>query len=69
MAFADTLNKVRLSKSDRMIFGVCGGLAQATNTPSWAWRAGFCMSGILGGAGAIAYLILWNFVPPNAGDS
>jgi phage shock protein PspC (stress-responsive transcriptional regulator) len=69
MALTDTLNKMRLSKSDRKVFGVCGGLAQATDTPSWIWRAGFCMLAFLWGFGLIAYLVLWNFMPPAAGKN
>jgi phage shock protein PspC (stress-responsive transcriptional regulator) len=69
MSLADTLNKITLSKSDRVVLGVCGGFAQATQTPSWIWRAAFCISAIFGGAGAIAYLILWYFMPRASGPA
>ena len=62
----DTLKKIALSKDDRKIFGVCGGLARATETPSWMWRAGFVLSLPLGGFGAFAYLVLYCFMPRSA---
>lgn len=63
MAVADTLNKIVRSKTDRKIFGICGGLAHATDTPSWVWRAGFAISIFFGGLGVIAYLVLRIFMP------
>jgi phage shock protein PspC (stress-responsive transcriptional regulator) len=69
MAIRDTLNKIALSKTDRKVFGVCGGLAHATDTPSWVWRAGFAMSLPFGGLGAFAYLVLWYFMPSPKGDA
>lgn len=63
MAIADTLNKMVRSKADQKIFGICGGLAYATDTPSWVWRAGFVISFFLGGLGVFAYLVLRIFMP------
>ena len=63
MGIADTLNKIVRSKTDRKVFGICGGLAHATDTPSWVWRAGFVISIFFGGLGVIAYLVLWIFMP------
>jgi phage shock protein C len=63
MAIDDALNKMVRSKADQRIFGICGGLAHATGTPSWVWRAGFVISVFLGGLGVFAYLVLWIFMP------
>ncbi len=63
MTIVDTLNKIVRSKTDRKVFGICGGLAHATDTPSWVWRAGFVISIFFGGLGLISYLVLWIFMP------
>jgi len=64
MGFNDTLNGMRRSNTDRIVFGICGGLAQATGTPVWIWRAAFVLLAIFGGAGVVTYLVLWIFMPP-----
>lgn len=53
----------RLSNSDRMFGGVCGGLSKVTDMPSWAWRVIFvlCFFGL--GFGFLLYVLLWIFVP------
>lgn len=58
------VNRLRRSRSDRWIAGVCGGLAQATGLESWAWRLIFALLLLLGGTGLVVYLLLWIFVPP-----
>ncbi|MGD0542196.1 MAG: PspC domain-containing protein [Tepidisphaeraceae bacterium] len=63
MPITDTLNRIARSKTDRKVFGICGGLAHATSTPPWIWRAGFVMSIFFGGLGVIAYVVLWIFMP------
>jgi len=63
MEIAKVLNKVALSRRDRMIAGVCGGFAEATGSPSWVWRAGFVFAAVLGGSGLLAYVVLWAFMP------
>lgn len=52
------LQGLKRTRGDRMIAGVCGGLGRATELPSWIWRAGFLASLLLGGLGAVIYLIL-----------
>ena len=59
----DALKKIAVSNSDRRIFGVCGGLARATEVPAWMWRAGFVMSLLFGGLGGVLYLVLGYFMP------
>ncbi len=51
------------SKSDRMIAGVCGGLAKRFNISSTWVRLAFVLIVLLGGAGFLLYLILWVIVP------
>ena len=57
------LHQLRRSIHDRWIGGVCGGLAEMTNIPSWAWRILFVLTLLLNGLGAVMYLLLWIFVP------
>jgi phage shock protein PspC (stress-responsive transcriptional regulator) len=54
------------SRSDRMIFGVAGGLASYFHVDPLIFRIGFVLSIFFGGLGALAYLALALFVP--AGD-
>lgn len=53
------------SRSDRMIAGVCGGLAEYLNIDPVLVRLGFVLAEILtaGAGGIIAYLILWVIMP------
>ncbi len=53
------------SRSDRMIAGVCGGLAEYLNIDPVLVRLGFVLAEILtaGAGGIIAYLILWVVMP------
>ena len=57
------VNAFRRSRSDRILGGVCGGLARATGVESWVWRLMFAVLFIFAGAGLLAYLLLWIFVP------
>lgn len=57
------LHQLARSKSDRWIGGVCGGLAEFSNIPAWAWRLLFVLLLLLHGLGLIVYLLLWIFVP------
>lgn len=59
----NALNQLRRSESDRWIAGVCGGLSRATGLESWGWRLIFAILLLMGGMGAVAYLLLWIFVP------
>lgn len=57
------INAFRRSRGDRWLGGVCGGIAQMTGLVSWVWRAVFAVFAVCGGAGVLAYLLLWIFVP------
>ena len=58
-----TLNLLRLSRSDRWLGGVCGGLARISGIESWLWRILFLLLLAFGGCSLAAYILLWIFVP------
>jgi phage shock protein C len=62
-AIGNSLDSLRRSRSDRWIGGVCGGLGHFTDIPVWLWRMGFVIFVLCGGAGIVAYLLMWLFVP------
>jgi phage shock protein PspC (stress-responsive transcriptional regulator) len=57
------VNAFRRSRSDRVLGGVCGGMARATGVESWVWRLIFAVLFIFAGMGLLAYVLLWIFVP------
>jgi len=59
----ESLNRLRRSRSDRWLGGVCGGLSMATGLDSWIWRVIFAMAVLSVGVGLGIYLLLWIFVP------
>jgi phage shock protein PspC (stress-responsive transcriptional regulator) len=62
-AARDTVNRFRLSNSDRWIAGVCGGIGALTGVDSWVWRLLFVLGLLLGGFTALLYVLLWILVP------
>ncbi len=57
------VNAFRRSRTDRVLGGVCGGMARATGVESWVWRLLFAVLFIFAGAGLLVYVLLWIFVP------
>ena len=55
---------LRRSCTDKMLAGVCGGLAEHTGIDSLVWRVGFVALTFAGGAGFLVYLLLWVLMPP-----
>lgn len=51
------------SESDKMVGGVCGGLAQYFDMDSTVVRLVFALIVIYGGTGLLLYIILWIVVP------
>jgi len=51
------------SSTDRMLAGVCGGLADYTGIDPVVFRVVFAVAGLLGGAGIAAYLVAWLVIP------
>ncbi len=60
---ASAINRLRRSRTDKWIGGVCGGLAAITGVESWAWRLILTVLFLFGGAGGLLYILLWIFVP------
>ncbi len=55
---------LRRSKSNRMIAGVCGGLAEFFGISSFWFRLALVIALIPGGVpGILIYLILWIIIP------
>jgi phage shock protein PspC (stress-responsive transcriptional regulator) len=60
-------NDWRRSASDRMVAGVCGGLAQQFGVPTAVIRLAFVlMTFFAGGVGLLIYLVLWIVMPSDA---
>jgi phage shock protein PspC (stress-responsive transcriptional regulator) len=51
------------SPSDKMVAGVCGGLAEYSGVDALLWRVGFVALTVAGGTGVIVYLLLWLLMP------
>ena len=60
---ASAINRLRRSRDDRWIGGVCGGIARVSGVESWIWRLLFALLLLFGGTGLVIYLLLWIFVP------
>jgi phage shock protein C len=60
----ETTIKLRRSRSDRMVAGVCGGIARMFNMDAAIVRMILVAATLLGfGTGAIIYLVAWAIVP------
>ena len=60
----ETRRVLRRSRSNRMIAGVCGGLAEFFGISSFWFRLAFLLALIPGGIpGILIYLILWIIIP------
>jgi phage shock protein C len=57
------INRLRRSRSDRWLAGVCGGVAVFTGVESWVWRLILAVLALFGGTGLLLYVLLWIFVP------
>ncbi len=57
-------HRLRRSRSDRMIAGVCGGLGRFFGVSSFWFRVAFLIALIPGGVpGLLLYLIMWVIIP------
>lgn len=56
--------RLRRSERDRVIAGVCGGLAEYLRVDATLVRVAFVVLAFFGGSGAILYLVLWLVMPP-----
>jgi phage shock protein PspC (stress-responsive transcriptional regulator) len=60
---SSTSRSFRRSKTDRMLGGVCGGLAKISDVESWVWRVLFVIMTVFFGISILAYLLVWIFAP------
>jgi phage shock protein C len=55
--------KLYRSQSQRMVAGVCGGLAEYFNLDATLIRVLFLILAVFGGSGLVIYLVMWIIVP------
>src|SRR4051794_4924689 len=55
--------QLRRSRSDKILGGVSGGLAEYSGVDALLWRVGFVALALAGGAGVLVYLLLWLLMP------
>jgi phage shock protein PspC (stress-responsive transcriptional regulator) len=55
--------QLRRSGTEKMLGGVCGGLAEYSGIDPVLWRVGFVGLTLAGGAGVVVYLLLWVLMP------
>jgi phage shock protein C len=62
----DAGRKLYRSNTNRMLAGVCGGLAEYFNLDATLIRVLFVVLAVLGGSGVVLYLAMWIIVPKQA---
>jgi len=65
--FTAEFSRLRRSRTDRWLGGVCGGIAVASGIDAWIWRLVFALFGVTYGVGILIYVLLWVFVPEESG--
>ena len=55
--------QLRRSRTDKILGGVSGGLAEYSGIDALLWRVGFVALTLAGGAGIVVYLLLWLLMP------
>jgi phage shock protein C len=65
------VRRLRRSRDDRMIAGVCGGIGEYLRVDPPVIRLAFVGLTLLGGAGVVIYLAAWVVVPlePEPGEA
>jgi len=59
----NTTKKLYRSTNNKMIEGVCGGIAEYFNIDPTLVRLAFVLLALAGGPGVILYIILWIIMP------
>jgi phage shock protein C len=59
----DEPRKLYRSRTQRMVAGVCGGLAEYLNVDATLIRVLFLILAVFGGSGLVIYLAMWIIVP------
>ena len=62
----NTTGRLTRSNTDRVIAGVCGGIANYLNVDPALVRLGFVLLVWLGGLSPLVYLVLWAVLPTEA---
>jgi phage shock protein C len=57
------VNRLRRSRSDKWLGGVCAGIATAVGVESWVMRLLAVILALFGGTGVLLYILLWILVP------
>ena len=57
------LHTITRSETDRKLGGVCGGLGEHSDIPSWTWRVIFVTLAFFYCVGVPVYILLWIFIP------
>jgi phage shock protein C len=60
---AAVINRLRRSRNDKWLGGVCAGIGQVSGVEAWIWRLMFALLFMFGGTGLVVYLLLWIFLP------
>jgi phage shock protein PspC (stress-responsive transcriptional regulator) len=58
--------QLRRSRTDKILGGVSGGLAEYSGIDALLWRVGFVALALAGGTGIVVYLLLWLLMPAGA---
>lgn len=66
--YQPTRPPLRRSRTDKVIGGVGGGLAEYTGIDALLWRVGFIALVFAGGTGFLVYLLLWLLMPARPVD-
>jgi phage shock protein PspC (stress-responsive transcriptional regulator) len=61
--------KLFRSRENRVLAGVCGGLAEFFNVDPIIFRLIFVVVTLMGGSGILIYLILWLLIPSSQGEA
>ncbi|MER5388998.1 PspC domain-containing protein [Saccharopolyspora sp. NPDC002686] len=62
-----SVEQLRRRRSGRLVAGVASGVAEHLGVPVLWVRGGFAVLAVCGGAGVLAYGLLWVFVPQSTG--
>ena len=60
--------RLRRSKTDSVVAGVCGGLGAALGVDPLWFRLGFVVLALGGGSGVLIYLVAWLLMPEEDDD-
>jgi phage shock protein C len=59
----ETTNRLTRAYDDKMIAGVCGGIAEFFNIDPTLVRLAFVLFTLAGGSGVLLYFVLWIIMP------